>query len=84
MRLDLVFHIKGSLIEINSKINNDTNELYIFCSTPSNYKLHTIYAFVLDRMGYQVCQIDDRTTKEQLASLFEKIYGESKEKTDEI
>lgn len=74
MKQDLLYHIKGSLIEINEK-SNDKDELYIFCSSPTNYKVHMIYAYVLDQIGYRVCQVDEKTSKDQVTALLEKVYG---------
>lgn len=47
---------KGSLFEVKHRESLQT--LHIFCSNEKNYKFQMIMSYVLEEVGFKVCQLE--------------------------
>lgn len=49
--------------------------MYFFCSRPTTYKLHLIYAYIMSLIGHRVCIVKEDTTNKEVWALLTKLYG---------
>lgn len=65
---------KGSLIEISHPTTDAHEELYILCSNSTNYKLHILYAYFLEKLGFKAFQVDEKATSTQISEFLKKSF----------
>ena len=80
LQLGLDAYPKGSMIEISNEKDRSSKELYVLCSNSTNYKIHMIYAFILEQVGYEVRQVEDIHGVEEISAFLSKRFGASRVK----